>query len=177
MLGDTAVAVHPVDERYGHLHGGKVLLPFMDRDIPVITGDFVDREFGTGAVKVTPGHDPNDFEAGRRHQLLLLKVIGEDGRMTEAAGSYKGMDRYEARKKVVSDLQEQGFLVKIEDHSYNIGLCQRCETVVEPLVSEQWFVKVKPLAEAAVQAVEKKQTVFVPENYEQIGRASCRERV
>ena len=168
MLGDTAVAVHPEDERYRHLHGGKVVLPLMDRDIPVITDNFVEREFGTGAVKVTPGHDPNDFEAGKRHQLLLLKVIGEDGRMTDAAGSYKGMDRYEARKKVVSDLQEQGFLVKIEDHSYNIGVCQRCETVVEPLVSEQWFVKVKPLAEAAIQAVENKQTVIVPENYERI---------
>ena len=168
MLGDTAVAVHPEDERYTSLQGRSVLLPLMDRVIPVITDSFVEREFGTGVVKVTPGHDPNDFEAGKRHGLLLLKVIGEDGKMTEAAGAYAGMDRFEARKKVVADLQEQGLLIEIEDHSYNIGLCQRCETVVEPLVSKQWFVKVKPLADAAIQAVEEQQTVFVPENYQRV---------
>ena len=168
MLGDTAVAVHPEDDRYTHLQGRTAILPLMDREIPFITDSFVEREFGTGVVKVTPGHDPNDFEAGKRHQLPILKVIGEDGRMTQTAGSYAGMDRYQAREKVVNDLQEQGLIVKIEDHSHNLGYCQRCETVVEPLVSKQWFVKVKVLAEAAVQAVEAKQTVFVPENYKRI---------
>ena len=168
MLGDTAVAVHPDDERYAHLVGGTVILPLMDRKIPVIADSFVDREFGTGIVKVTPGHDPNDFEAGRRHQLPIVKVIGEDGRMTEEAGSYAGMDRYEAREKVVADLENQELIAQIEEHSHNIGQCQRCETVVEPLVSEQWFVKAKPLAEVTVEAVKAKRTVFVPQNYERV---------
>jgi valyl-tRNA synthetase len=168
MLGDTAVAVHPDDERYARLVGGSVILPLVDRKIPVIADSFVDREFGTGVVKVTPGHDPNDFEAGRRHQLPIVKVIGEDGRMTEEAGKYAGMDRYEAREKVVANLQNQGLVEQIEEHSHNIGQCQRCETVVEPLVSTQWFVKAKPLAEVTVEAVKAKRTVFVPENYERV---------
>ncbi|MFQ5929754.1 MAG: valine--tRNA ligase, partial [Acidobacteriota bacterium] len=168
MLGDTAVAVHPEDERYTHLTGRTVILPLMEREIRIITDDFVDREFGTGVVKVTPGHDPYDFEVGQRQQLPIVKVIGEDGRMTEAAGRYAKMDRYEARKRVVADLEKQGLLMKVEDHSHNVGHCQRCETVIEPLVSTQWFAKVKPLAEAAIRAVKEKQTVFVPENYEKI---------
>ncbi|MDA2937445.1 valine--tRNA ligase [Acidobacteria bacterium AH-259-A15] len=168
MLGDTAVAVHPEDERYTHLTGRTVILPLMEREIRIITDDFVDRKFGTGVVKVTPGHDPYDFEVGQRQQLPIVKVIGEDGRMTEAAGRYAKMDRYEARKGVVADLEKQGLLMKVEDHSHNVGHCQRCETVVEPLVSTQWFAKVKPLAEAAIRAVKEKQTVFVPENYEKI---------
>ncbi|MDA2923732.1 valine--tRNA ligase [Acidobacteria bacterium AH-259-L09] len=168
MLGDTAVAVHPEDERYTHLTGRTVILPLMEREIHIITDDFVDRKFGTGVVKVTPGHDPYDFEVGQRQQLPIVKVIGEDGRMTEAAGRYAKMDRYEARKGVVADLEKQGLLMKVEDHSHNVGHCQRCETVVEPLVSTQWFAKVKPLAEAAIRAVKEKQTVFVPENYEKI---------
>ena len=168
MLGDTAVAVHPDDERYADLVGGTVILPLMDRRIPVIADNFVDREFGTGIVKVTPGHDPNDFEAGRRHQLPIVKVIGEDGRMTEEAGSYAGMDRYEAREKVVTDLEDQELIEQIEEHAHNIGQCQRCQTVVEPLVSTQWFVKAKPLAEVTVEAVQAGRTVFVPKNYERI---------
>ncbi|HRV07222.1 MAG TPA: valine--tRNA ligase [Acidobacteriota bacterium] len=168
MLGDTAVAVHPADERYRSLRGREILLPLMNRRIPVIFDTFVEREFGTGVVKVTPGHDPNDFEAGRRHRLPIIRVIGEDGRMTEEAGGYAGLDRYEARRRVVSDLQELGLLETIEEHRHNVGHCQRCATVVEPLVSKQWFVRVKPLAVSAVQAVQEGRTRFVPENFERI---------
>ena len=168
MLGDTAVAVHPEDERYLHLHGQTVILPLMDREIPIITDSFVEMEFGTGAVKVTPGHDPNDFEMGRRHSLPIVKVIGEEGQMTGEAGVFSGLDRYQARKQVVVALERQDLLAKVEPHLHNVGGCQRCGTVVEPLVSTQWFVKVKPLAEVAIRAVEKKETVFVPENYEKI---------
>ncbi len=168
MLGDTAVAVHPEDKRYLHLHGKTVILPLMDREISVITDSFVEMEFGTGAVKVTPGHDPNDFEMGRRHSLPIVKVIGEEGQMTEEAGEFSGLDRYQARKQVVAALEHQDLLAKVEPHPHNVGGCQRCGTVVEPLVSTQWFVKVKPLAEAAIEAVEKKETVFVPQNYEKI---------
>jgi valyl-tRNA synthetase len=168
MLGDTAVAVHPDDDRYRGLHGKSVILPLMNREIPVVADSFVSMEFGTGAVKVTPGHDPFDFEAGRRHSLPILKVIGEDARMTPEAGAYAGLDRYEARKQVVAELERQGWLLKTERYSYNIGSCQRCHTVIEPLVSRQWFVKVKPIAEEAIRAVEEKRTVFVPENYEKV---------
>lgn len=168
MLGDTAVAVHPDDERYRWLEGRTVLLPLMEREIPVIFDDFVEREFGTGVVKVTPGHDPNDFEAGRRHQLPIVRVIGSDGRMTVEAGRYAGLDRYDARQQVVRDLQALGLLETVQDYSHNVGQCQRCSTVVEPLVSKQWFVRVKPLAEAAVEAVKEGRTVFVPDNFAKI---------
>ena len=168
MLGDTAVAVHPDDERYAHLRSQTVTLPLMGRDLPVIFDDFVERGFGSGVVKVTPGHDPNDFEAGRRHKLPIVKVIGEDGKMTEQAGPYVGMDRYQAREKVTADLEKEERLLKVEDHSYNLGHCQRCGTVVEPLVSTQWFVKMKELAEPAIRAVEENQTVFVPDNYKRV---------
>ncbi|MEE8348770.1 MAG: valine--tRNA ligase [Acidobacteriota bacterium] len=168
MLGDTAVAVHPDDERYAQLVGGTVILPLMDRKIPIIADSFVDREFGTGVVKVTPGHDPNDFEVGRRHQLPIVKVIGEDGKMTQEAADFAGMDRSEAREKVVEALQDLELVEQIEEHLHNVGQCQRCETVVEPLVSKQWFVKAKPLAEVTVEAVKARRTVFVPENYERI---------
>lgn len=168
MLGDTAVAVHPHDERYKRLVGSTVVLPLADRKIPVIADDFVDQEFGTGTVKITPGHDPNDFEAGRRHQLPIVKVIGEDGHMTQEAGVYAGMDRYEARDKIITDLQGQELIEQVEEYDHNVGQCQRCETVVEPLVSKQWFVKAKPLAEVTVEAVKAKRTVFVPKNYERI---------
>jgi valyl-tRNA synthetase len=168
MLGDTAVAVHPEDERYRHLKGRSILLPLMGREIPVIFDSFVETEFGTGVVKVTPGHDPNDFEAGMRHDLPIVKVIGEDGRMTSQAGSYAGLDRYDARTRVVKDLEQAGLLVKKESHAHNIGHCQRCETIVEPLVSRQWFVKVKPLAQPAIRAVEEGRTNFVPENYARV---------
>ena len=168
MLGDTAVAVHPADERYTHLHGQTVTLPLMGREIPVISDSFVDRQFGSGVVKVTPGHDSNDFQAGLRHKLPIVKVIGEDGKMTEQAGRYAGLDRYQARKKVAADLEEGGLLLRVEDHTFNLGHCQRCETVVEPLVSTQWFVKVKELAEPAIRAVEENRTVFVPDNYTRV---------
>jgi len=168
MLGDTAVAVHPEDERYASIRNKTIVLPLIGREIPIIADSFVDREFGTGVVKVTPGHDPNDFEAGRRHQLPVIKVIGEDGRMTEHAVQYAGMDRYKARKQVVDDLENQGLLVKVEEHPHSIGHCQRCETVVEPLVSTQWFVRVKPLADPAIQAVKEGKTVFIPSNYERV---------
>jgi len=168
MLGDTAVAVHPEDERYRHLHGRSITLPLMNREIPVITDRFVDMEFGSGVVKVTPGHDPNDFEAGRRHDLPIVKVIGEDARMTEQAGVYAGLDRYEARKRVVHDLEALGLLEKTVPHSHNIGHCQRCDTVIEPLVSKQWFVKVKPLAEPAIKAVQEGRTSFTPDNYARV---------
>ena len=168
MLGDTAVAVHPDDGRYHHLRGKTAVLPLMDRDIPLIEDSFVDREFGTGAVKVTPGHDPNDFEAGRRHQLPVVKVIDEDGRMTGEAGAFAGLDRYEARRRVAAELERLGLLEKVETHNHNVGCCQRCSTVVEPLVSTQWFVRVKPLAQTALQAVEEGSTVFVPGNFTKI---------
>ncbi len=168
MLGDTAVAVHPEDERYLHFHDRTAILPLMNREIPIITDSFVEKEFGTGAVKVTPGHDPNDFEMGRRHSLPIVKVIGEEGEMTEEAGEFSGLDRYQARKQVIAELERQNLLVKVEPHANNVGGCQRCGTVVEPLVSTQWFVKVKPLADVAIRAVQKKETVFVPENYEKI---------
>ncbi len=168
MLGDTAVAVHPDDERYRRLEGKSVVLPLMDREIPVIFDTFVERDFGTGVVKVTPGHDPADFEAGRRHDLPILRVIGDDGRMTAEAGRYEGLDRYEARKKVIADLESLGLMEKSERHSHNLGHCQRCHTVVEPLVSNQWFVKVKPLAEEAIRAVEQGRTDFLPKNFEKV---------
>jgi valyl-tRNA synthetase len=168
MLGDTAVAVHPGDDRYTWLRGARILLPLMNREIPAIEDTFVESEFGTGVVKVTPGHDPADFEAGRRHDLPVIRVIGDDGVMTDAAGVYRGLDRFEARKRVVKDLDALGLLEKVEPYSHNVGHCQRCHTVVEPLVSTQWFVRVKPLAEQAVAAVEEGRTVFIPRNFERV---------
>ncbi len=168
MLGDTAVAVHPQDDRYGWLRGLTIRLPLMNREIPVILDTFVEAEFGTGVVKVTPGHDPADFDAGRRHGLPVLQVIGPDGLMTGEAGAYRGMDRLEARRRVVGDLEAVGLLERVEPHTHNVGHCQRCHAVVEPLVSTQWFVKVRPLADKAIQAVEEGRTVFVPRNFERV---------
>ena len=165
MLGDTAVAINPEDERYFDLHGKTVLLPLMNREIPIILDSMADPKFGTGVVKVTPAHDPNDFEAGRRHNLPLIKVIGEDAKMTAAAGAYAGLDRFEARKRVVADLEAQGLLVKTEDHRLPLGRCQRCKTPVEPLVSKQWFVKTKPLAEPAIRVVEDGRIQLIPEHW------------
>jgi valyl-tRNA synthetase len=165
MLGDTAVAINPNDERYRDLHGHTVELPLMDREIPIILDELADPEFGTGVVKVTPAHDPNDFEAGRRHGLPKIQVIGEDGVMTAAAGPYAGLDRFDARRRVLEDLAAQGALVKTEHYALNVGKCQRCKTIVEPLVSTQWFVKTKPLAEKAIQAVETGRIVFIPANW------------
>jgi len=165
MLGDTAVAVNPRDERYAAFHGRQVLLPLMERLIPVIFDELADPQFGTGVVKVTPAHDPNDFEAGRRHNLERIKVIDEEGRMTAEAGRYAGLDRFEARRRVVADLEDLGLLVKVEPYALAVGRCQRCKTVVEPLVSTQWFVRTKPLAEPAIRAVEQGRIRFTPENY------------
>jgi valyl-tRNA synthetase len=168
MLGDTAIAVNQKDERYKHLHGKKVLLPLMNREIPIITDDLAQPEFGTGAVKVTPAHDPNDFEAGKRHNLPQIEVIDELGHMNQNAGAYAGLDRYAARKRVLEDLQEQGFLVEAKDYTISIGKCDRCGTVVEPRLSTQWFIKIKPLADKAIEVVENGEITIVPENYKQI---------
>ena len=167
MLGDTAVAVHPEDERYKHLIGKKALLPLMNREIPIIGDEMVDREFGTGAVKITPAHDPNDFEVGKRHGLAEINVMTDDGHMNASAGAYKGFERFAARKKIVEDLKTQGLLEKITDHVSAIGLCERSKTVVEPRASTQWFCRMKPLAEPAIAAVEHGEILIVPENRRQ----------
>jgi valyl-tRNA synthetase len=164
MLGDTAIAVHPDDERYAHLVGKRALLPLMNREIPIIADAMVDREFGTGAVKITPAHDPNDFEVGRRHQLPEIDVMTDDGHLSAAAGAYAGMDRFEARKKIVEDLKAQGLLEKVTEHTHAIALCERSRTIVEPRASTQWFCKMKPLAEPAIAAVERGEIQIVPEN-------------
>jgi valyl-tRNA synthetase len=165
MLGDTAVAVNPNDERYKHLAGKTVLLPLMNRHIPIIFDDLAQPEFGTGVVKVTPAHDPNDLEAGKRHDLPHVQVIDYNAKMTEAAGPYAGLDRFVARERIVEDLKTQGYLVKIEPHTLSIGTCQRSKTIVEPLVSTQWFLRMKPLAEKAKAAVEEGRIQFIPENW------------
>jgi valyl-tRNA synthetase len=168
MLGDVAIAVNKNDERYTHLHGKRVLLPLMKREIPIITDDLAQPEFGTGAVKVTPAHDPNDFQAGKRHNLPQIDVMDEHAHMNQNAGAYAGLDRYEARKRVLADLQEQGFLVAEKDYALSLGKCERCGTVVEPRLSEQWFIKIQPLAQKAIEAVESGEITIVPENYKQI---------
>ncbi|MGM0689001.1 MAG: valine--tRNA ligase [Bacillota bacterium] len=165
MLGDSGVAVHPKDKRYHSLVGKQVNLPLMNRKIYIVADDYVDPDFGSGAVKVTPGHDPNDFAIAQRHNLDVIKIIDEDAKMTEAAGPYRGLDRYECRKQVLADLYEQGLVEKVEDYEHSLGRCQRCRTVVEPLISRQWFVKMKPLAEPALEAVEEKRTQFVPPRF------------
>ncbi|MGG3738528.1 valine--tRNA ligase [Aeribacillus pallidus] len=167
MLGDTAVAVHPEDERYKHLIGKTVILPIVGREIPIIADEYVDMEFGSGAVKITPAHDPNDFEIGNRHNLPRILVMNEDGTMNDEAGPYKGLDRFECRKQIVKDLQEQGVLFKIEEHLHSVGHSERSGAVVEPYLSTQWFVKMKPLAEAAIELQKTENKVqFVPERFE-----------
>src|SRR5271166_3174129 len=168
MLGDTAIAVNAKDGRYTHLHGKHVLLPLMNRNIPIVTDELAQPEFGTGAVKVTPAHDPNDFQAGLRHNLPQIDVMDEHAHMNQNSGAYAGLDRYEARKQVLADLQEQGFLVAEKDYSLALGKCERCGTVVEPRLSEQWFIKIQPLAKKAIAAVEAGEITIVPENYKQI---------
>ena len=165
MLGDTAVAINPKDERYSAYHGHTVQLPLMDREIPIILDELADPQFGTGVVKVTPAHDLNDFEAGRRHNLPKIQVIDVHGNMTAAAGPYAGLDRFEARKRVLADLEKSGALVKTEPYKLNLGKCDRCKTIVEPLISTQWFVKTKPLAEKAIEAAETGRIVFIPANW------------
>jgi valyl-tRNA synthetase len=168
MLGDTAVAINARDPRYSEMHGKTVTLPLMDREIPIILDDLADPKFGTGVVKVTPAHDPNDFEAGKRHDLPKIKVIDENARMTPAAGRYAGLDRFEARKQVVADLEKLGLIEKIEDHALSVGRCERTKDVVEPLISTQWFVRTKPLAEKAIEVVESGRIVFIPENWTKV---------
>ena len=163
MLGDTAVAVHPEDERYQDIIGKTLILPLVGREIPVVADTYVEKDFGTGVVKITPAHDPNDFEVGLRHNLEIINVMNEDGSIDENGGKYCGMSGLEARKAIVRDLEEQGFLVRIEDIKHNVGTCYRCGTVVEPRVSKQWFVKMKPLAEPAVDCVRDGQIQFIPE--------------
>jgi len=165
MLGDTAVAFNPEDERYRGLAGKVVRLPLVDREIPIVADSFVDPEFGTGLVKVTPAHDPNDFEIGLRHSLQQISVLDEDGRMTDAAGDFQGLDRLDCRAAVVRELDRQGLLEKVEDHTHSVGQCDRCKQVIEPLLSTQWFVKTKPLAEPAIRAVEEGRIRFVPANW------------
>ena len=164
MLGDTGVAVHPDDERYKHLVGKNAILPLVGRKLPIVADDYVELGFGTGAVKMTPCHDPNDYEVGLRHNLEQILVINEDAKIING-GKYNGMDRYEARKSIVADLEEQGYLVKVEPYNHNVGCCYRCGTVVEPLTSPQWFVKMKPLAEAAIDVVKDGRIKFVPERF------------
>jgi len=165
ILGDTAVAVNPEDSRYRHLIGKNLILPLVGRLIPIIADEYVDQAFGTGAVKITPSHDPNDFEMGMRHHLPQIVVIANDGTMSADTGKYAGLDRYECRKVIVADLEAQGYLVKIEDHAHAVGHCQRCTTVVEPLVSKQWFVKMESLAKPATEVVNSGQIQFVPERF------------
>jgi len=165
MLGDVAVAIHPEDERYTHLHGKKLRLPLMDREIPIITDDWVSREFGTGAVKVTPAHDPNDFALGQRHNLPSINVMDDTAHINDQGGKYKGLDRFVARKEVVADLEAHGLLAGIKDHVNNIGHCDRCKTIVEPRLSLQWFIKIQPLADKAIAAVKEGHIKFTPEMY------------
>jgi valyl-tRNA synthetase len=168
ILGDTAVAVNPGDERYKDMVGKMVVLPIMNRRIPIIADEYADPEFGTGAVKITPAHDPNDFEVGLRHGLEQVSVIGPDGRMTENAGAMAGMDRYECRKAILAELDKAGLLVKLENYQHSVGHCQRCDSVVEPYLSYQWFVKMKPLAEPALRAVQEGRIRFVPDRFAKI---------
>ena len=165
MLGDTAVCVNPNDERYAHIVGKKVILPLMNKEIPVVADDYAEMEFGTGCVKMTPAHDPNDFEVGLRHNLEVIRVLDDKGVVNSLGGKYEGMDRYDARKAIVADLEEQGYLVKIEPHAHNVGTCYRCHKDVEPIISAQWFVKMKPLAEEAIRVVKDGETKFVPERF------------
>ncbi|MCF7837351.1 MAG: valine--tRNA ligase [Candidatus Marinimicrobia bacterium] len=168
LLGDTAVAVNPRDPRYRALHGKTLILPVLKRELPVITDDLVDPEFGTGAVKVTPAHDPNDYAMGKRHDLEFINIMNEDGSMNEAAGPYAGLDRFACRQKLVDDLEAAGLLERVEPHSHAVGHCYRCHTQVEPRVSTQWFVKMKPLAEPALAALTSGRLRFIPERWNKV---------
>ena len=165
MLGDTGVCVNPNDERYQHIIGKTVMLPLVNKEIPIVADDYAEMEFGTGCVKMTPAHDPNDFEVGLRHNLEVVRVLDDNGVVNSLGGKYEGLDRYEARKQIVNDLQEQGYLVKIEDHAHNVGTCYRCHNDVEPIISAQWFVKMKSLADEAIRSVNDGETKFVPERF------------
>ena len=165
MLGDTGVCVNPNDERYKDIVGKTVILPLVNKEIPIVADDYAEMEFGTGCVKMTPAHDPNDFEVGLRHNLEVIRVLDDNGKVNELGGKYQGMDRYDARKQIVADLEAGGHLVKIEDHAHNVGTCYRCHNDVEPIISAQWFVKMKPLAEEAIRVVKDGETKFVPERF------------
>lgn len=168
MLGDTAVAIHPEDERYAHLRGKKLMLPLMNREIPVVEDTYVDMAFGTGVVKITPAHDPNDFEVGKRHDLPIINIMNDDATINENGGKYAGMDRYEARKAIVEELDRMGLLVKVEDYSHNVGTHDRCKTTIEPLVKQQWFVKMDELIKPAVEAVKNGEIRLIPERMDKI---------
>ena len=168
MLGDTGVAVNPNDERYKDIVGKRCILPLVGREMPIVADDYVDMEFGTGCVKMTPAHDPNDFEVGLRQNLETIRVLDDNGKVVEGYGRYSGMDRYEARKAIVADLEEQGYLVKVEPHQHNVGTCYRCHNDVEPLISAQWFVKMDPLAEEALRVVNEGEVKFVPDRFSKI---------
>jgi valyl-tRNA synthetase len=165
MLGDSAIAVNPDDERYAHLVGKNVILPIVNKEIPVVADKYVDKEFGTGVVKITPAHDPNDFEVGLRHDLPQINVMNDDGTINENGGKYEGMDRYEVRKLIIKELEEEGLLVKIEDHTHNVGMHDRCSCVIEPLIKQQWFLKMDELAKPAIEALKSGKLKFVPERY------------
>ncbi len=168
MLGDTAVAVHPDDERYKHLVGKTLILPIVHREIPIVADEYVEMDFGTGCVKITPAHDPNDFEVGLRHNLPVIDTFTDDAHIAEGYGKYSGMDRFEARKEIVNDLETEGALIKTENYSHNVGTCYRCHSTIEPKVSKQWFVKMEPLAKPAIEAVRSGETKFVPERFDKI---------
>ncbi len=168
ILGDTAVAVNPTDERYRALVGMTVTVPYVDREIPIIADDYVDKDFGTGVVKITPAHDPNDFEVGERHMLPRVKIMDDEAVMNENAGRYAGMTRFEARKAIVADLEADGLIAKIKDHTHNVGHCYRCDTIVEPMLSKQWFVKMEDLAKPAIEALENKDLELVPDRFDKI---------
>lgn len=168
MLGDTAVAVHPEDDRYKHLIGKKVILPIVNKEIPVVADSYVDREFGTGVVKITPAHDPNDFEVGRRHNLEEINIMNDDATINEKGGKYAGLDRYEARKQIVQELDELGLLVRVEDHVHNVGTHDRCKATVEPMIKQQWFVRMEELAGPAINAVKNGDLEFIPERFDKI---------
>ena len=168
LLGDTAVAVNPNDDRFKALVGKMIKLPLTDREIPIVADDYVDMEFGTGAVKITPAHDPNDFQVGLRHNLPQIRVMDDHGVINELGGKYKGLDRYEARKQMVKDLEEQGLLVKVKPHTHNVGTHDRCGTVIEPIISKQWYVKMESLAKPAIEVVKNNETKFVPERFDKI---------
>ena len=165
MLGDTAVAVNPDDERYTDIIGKKLLLPIVNREIPVIADPYVDKEFGTGCVKITPAHDPNDFEVGKRHNLAEINILNDDATINANGGIYEGMDRYEARKAIVAELDELGLLVKVVEHVHNVGTHDRCKTTVEPMIKPQWFVKMEEMAKPAIDALKTGRLKFVPESF------------
>ena len=168
LLGDTAVAVNPADERYKDVVGKTLILPIVHREIPVVADDYVEKDFGTGCVKITPAHDPNDYEVGKRHDLPIINVMTDDAKIVADFPQYAGMDRYEARKAIVKDLEAEGALIKTEDYTHNVGTCQRCHSTVEPRISQQWFVKMQPLATPAIEAVKNEETKFIPQRFEKI---------